>query len=97
MIFLKKVLQKNYKLFAIYLVIKHLLIGGHGSNMVKNISVQPKDIYKDPYGYTYSEMVSVLGENEAINIERSQSKKSSVVLILRNMLSSCQMAIALKR
>lgn len=27
--------------------------------MVKNISVQPKDIYKDPYGYTYSEMVTI--------------------------------------
>ena len=38
--------------------------------MVKNISVQPKDIYKDPYGYTYSEMVSVLGENEAGKIYR---------------------------
>ena len=76
MIFLKKVLQKNYKLFAIYLVIKHLLIGGHGSNMVKNISVQPKDIYKDPYGYTYSEMVSVLGENEAGKIYRELYSRS---------------------
>ena len=38
--------------------------------MVKNISVQPEDIYKDPYGYTYSEMVSVLGENEAGKIYR---------------------------
>lgn len=69
-------LQKNYKLFAIYLVIKHLIIGGHGSNMVKNISVQPEDIYKDPYGYTYSEMVSVLGENEAGKIYRELYSRS---------------------
>lgn len=34
-------------------------------NMVKNASVQATDIYKDPYGYTYSEMVGVLGEVEA--------------------------------
>ena len=33
--------------------------------MVKNITIQPKDIYKDPYGYTYSEMEIVLGEIEA--------------------------------
>ena len=34
-------------------------------NMVKYASVQATDIYKDPYGYTYSEMVGVLGEVEA--------------------------------
>lgn len=44
--------------------------------MVKNISVQPKDIYKDPYGYTYSEMVSVLGENEAGKIYRELYSRS---------------------
>ena len=80
-------------------------------NMVKNASVQATDIYKDPYGYTYSEMVGVLGEVEADKFYRelysgSQSsnkyktiisRKSFVVRILRNMLLNCQMAIALKR
>ena len=31
--------------------------------MVKNASVQATDIYKDPYGYTYSEMVGVFGRS----------------------------------
>ena len=31
-------------------------------NMVKNASVQATDIYKDPYGYTYSEMVGAMRE-----------------------------------
>ena len=34
-------------------------------NMVKKVSVHATDVYKDPYGYTYSEMVSILGEIEA--------------------------------
>lgn len=50
-------------------------------NMVKNASVQATDIYKDPYGYTYSEMVGVLGEVEADKFYRelysgSQSSNS---------------------
>lgn len=49
-------------------------------NMVKNASVQATDIYKDPYGYTHSEMVSVLGEVEADKFYRelySGSKSSN--------------------
>lgn len=32
---------------------------------IKNISTQPEAIYKDPYGYTFSEMSIALGETEA--------------------------------
>ena len=49
-------------------------------SMVKNTSVHATDIYKDPYGYTYSEVVSALGESEANKFYRelySGSKSSN--------------------
>ncbi|OCN06013.1 hypothetical protein A4S06_06260 [Erysipelotrichaceae bacterium MTC7] len=48
-------------------------------NMVKNASVQATDIYKDPYGYTYSEMVGVLGEVEADKFYRELYSGSQTI------------------
>lgn len=45
--------------------------------MDNNISIQSRDIYSDPYGYTYSEMSDILGEVEADRFYRELYAKSS--------------------